>query len=216
MPNKTFLNLPIEKQEEIIEISLQVFCKHDYESASLNEIISKLGIAKGSFYRYFDTKSELYSYLIEYSVRKKSAYIDEHVDLTTTDVFELFKNTMFHHLKFDLIYPIYGKFLLQVFTQDNLRRQAFSKHLKAPSIIRGLIIRAQNEETLRKDMDVDFIMHCMFRAATGLDDYMAEMTGINHKRLIDEAADLDINDDELMSIFDMLVKFLKHGFLTKQ
>ena len=60
---KTFKNLPPERQEEIILVSLEEFALHEYETASLSAIISKLDLAKGSFYRYFENKHRLLIYI---------------------------------------------------------------------------------------------------------------------------------------------------------
>jgi len=63
MPQKTFNNLSPERQREIVNVALEEFSLNDYESASLSAIINRLGLAKGSFYRYFESKEELYCYL---------------------------------------------------------------------------------------------------------------------------------------------------------
>ncbi|WP_406542043.1 TetR/AcrR family transcriptional regulator [Clostridium ljungdahlii] len=89
MPNKTFFNLPKERQKEIIEISIKEFSNHDFDSSSLNRIITNLKIAKGSFYRYFSNKTDLYIFLINYTLNKQLAYItnfkpeEEHLDAIT-------------------------------------------------------------------------------------------------------------------------------------
>jgi len=68
MPLKTFQNLSSERQEEIIQVALEEFSRRDFESASLGRIIQKLGLAKGSFYRYFENKIDLYTYLHKVSM----------------------------------------------------------------------------------------------------------------------------------------------------
>ena len=66
MPHKTFNNLSPERQADIINISLNEFSRNDYASASLTNIITRLGVAKGSFYRYFESKEALYAYLLSF------------------------------------------------------------------------------------------------------------------------------------------------------
>ena len=99
MPNKTFNNLAKEKQEAIIEIALKEFIAHDYDSASLNQIINEIGIAKGSFYRYFDSKRDLYLYLIDYCLDKKFEYVSKYISASYDDIFEKFKNIMYYLYK---------------------------------------------------------------------------------------------------------------------
>ena len=45
---------------EVITNARTSFIENGYDGASLNEIIQKAGISKGSFYYYFEDKSDLY------------------------------------------------------------------------------------------------------------------------------------------------------------
>ena len=53
MPKQTFLNLPEEKRNTIINIAIEEFAEYGLENASTNRIVAKSGISKGSFYQYF-------------------------------------------------------------------------------------------------------------------------------------------------------------------
>lgn len=50
--------------DQIIDTAKKLFSKNGYQATSINEIISKSGIATGTFYLYFDDKFALYSYLL--------------------------------------------------------------------------------------------------------------------------------------------------------
>jgi AcrR family transcriptional regulator len=65
MPNQTFFNLPVPKRNRIIEIAIREFADHPYKVASISNIVREAGIAKGSFYQYFNDKQDLYRYLLE-------------------------------------------------------------------------------------------------------------------------------------------------------
>lgn len=47
------------KKKEITDVAYKLFIKKGYENTSVDEIIKELGIAKGTFYYYFETKEEL-------------------------------------------------------------------------------------------------------------------------------------------------------------
>ncbi len=51
-----------------MKAALREFTANGYENASTNQIVEEAGIAKGSLFYYFETKQELYRYLIEYSL----------------------------------------------------------------------------------------------------------------------------------------------------
>jgi len=74
MPTSTFFNLPAQKREQITTIAIAEFAAHDYRSASVSHIVAEAGIAKGSFYQYFSGKKDLYGYLLDLLVEKKSEF----------------------------------------------------------------------------------------------------------------------------------------------
>lgn len=61
MIKKTFLNLPKEKRERIIREVKQEFAQYPVDKISINRIIQRANISRGSFYQYFDDKTDLIS-----------------------------------------------------------------------------------------------------------------------------------------------------------
>ncbi|MDX9827573.1 MAG: TetR/AcrR family transcriptional regulator [Spirochaetia bacterium] len=60
MAMKTFDNLPEERRSVILDRCFKEFAQKGYEGASIAAIIEDLGLARGSFYRYFEDKKDLY------------------------------------------------------------------------------------------------------------------------------------------------------------
>lgn len=76
MPKPTFLNLPDEKRNRIVELALDEFSTHPYRQASLSRIVARAGIAKGSMYQYFENKLDLYQWLVtEELERRRSEWL---------------------------------------------------------------------------------------------------------------------------------------------
>lgn len=63
MPKETFFNLPQEKQQRIIKAAIDEFSERHYSQVSINGIIKRADIPKGSFYQYFENKDDVYIYL---------------------------------------------------------------------------------------------------------------------------------------------------------
>lgn len=59
MPKETFLKLPQEKKEKIIKAAKDEFKRAPLEQASIKNIVENAGIARGSFYQYFESKEDL-------------------------------------------------------------------------------------------------------------------------------------------------------------
>ena len=67
--NEKFFDLNSEKQDRMINASLHFFAKNGYKHASTDDIIKEAGISKGLLFHYFGNKQNLYTFLLEYSVR---------------------------------------------------------------------------------------------------------------------------------------------------
>ena len=59
-PFARFYKLNEDKQKRILDNALEEFVAHGFENASLNTIIAKSEISKGSFYYYFEDKIDLF------------------------------------------------------------------------------------------------------------------------------------------------------------
>ncbi len=68
-----------ERLEEIITVAQGLFAEEGYDKVSIQKIINKVGIAKGTFYHYFASKDEL---LNEMVIRFSKALVEELSEIT--------------------------------------------------------------------------------------------------------------------------------------
>ena len=99
MPKETFNNLPEAKQKLILSTIKKEFEVHSIMDSSVKDIVTALGISRGSFYTYFENLEESYFTILE---------------LETIETHELFLKT-FHQEKGDLFKTLdrYGLVLAQ-------------------------------------------------------------------------------------------------------
>ena len=64
MCTETFRNLPEEKRNRFLDAAWDEFIRVPFAEASINKIIMKARIPRGSFYQYFTDKEELFFYLL--------------------------------------------------------------------------------------------------------------------------------------------------------
>ncbi len=64
MPKRTFNNLPSERRAEIIAACRLEFEQNSLAAASVSNIVARLKIARGSFYKYFEDLESCYFYLL--------------------------------------------------------------------------------------------------------------------------------------------------------
>ena len=58
MCSETFLRLPEEKKNRFLDAAWEEFTNVPYADASINKIVSRARVPRGSFYQYFTDKQE--------------------------------------------------------------------------------------------------------------------------------------------------------------
>lgn len=64
MPTSTFFRLPEEKRQRLTDAAWEEFGRVGFADVSINKIICKAQIPRGSFYQYFSGKEDLFQYLM--------------------------------------------------------------------------------------------------------------------------------------------------------
>ena len=65
MCTETFLRLPEEKRTRFLNAAWDEFTSTRFVDVSVNQIVRRAGIPRGSFYQYFTDKDDLFAYLLE-------------------------------------------------------------------------------------------------------------------------------------------------------
>lgn len=180
MPQKTFLNLPEKRRKEILNVSFEEFALNDYESASLSRIISKLGLAKGSFYRYFENKLDLYTYLCQYVSGLVTASFVQHLDGTGKDFFQDWVSFFLSLSEIEREYPMAIRFRFKAaFEQSSEVSQP--RNVESPQnrteFMSSILRKYQENGLIRKDLDLDFFSLLM----TFFNFALSEYIGIKYK-----------------------------------
>ncbi len=77
-----------ERKNEILDTAQRLFYEKGYEQTSINAIIGEIGVSKGAFYYYFDSKENLLDSLVDRSALAISELIDEVLDNDDLDSIE--------------------------------------------------------------------------------------------------------------------------------
>lgn len=106
MPKQTFLNLPEEKRNNVVNAAIDEFAQHGLENGSTNRIVSKSGISKGSFYQYFEDKLDVFMYLLTVLEIEKIEYFKgKHPPSMNMDTFQYFRWMIKEGMKFNTSNP---------------------------------------------------------------------------------------------------------------
>ena len=151
MPKDTFNKLPVEKQSLILHVAIAEFADHSYHAASISNIVRDAGIAKGSFYQYFEDKKAFYRYLVEMATEEKLNIVNE---IPTpdpgSDLFGYMRWQFLAQVHFELTRPGLAQILYRAFIEDipfpdmteELRRRGttqFFRQLLSQGILHGTV-----------------------------------------------------------------------------
>lgn len=140
-----FNNLKPEKQKQIINAAVKEFVRNGFEKASTNEIVKRANISKGSLFNYFNSKKDLYLYLIEYS-SKAIVNLNEEIDLSETDLFKRIERVALQKFYVQQKYPQAFEFLASTKQEESVEVKDIIKQRLNP-------IYNQAINKLYKDID---------------------------------------------------------------
>ena len=92
MPTKTFFNLPKEKRIRILKAGKKEFSRVPLEKAVIANIAKDAGIPRGSFYQYFSSLEDLFSYIVDYMYGFNKKKFEESLKANDNNVFDAIKD----------------------------------------------------------------------------------------------------------------------------
>lgn len=86
-----FENIPVDKQNAIIDAALKSFGNNGYKKTSVSDIAKAAGISKSMIFYYFGTKKGLYLYLVNLCGNIIINEFNERFDYSISDFFDRIK-----------------------------------------------------------------------------------------------------------------------------
>jgi len=217
MPLPTFFNLPEEKRQLLLDCAMDEFARHDYNTASISQIVARAGIAKGSLYQYFVNKQDLHRYLLELAAQKKAECMAEiTAPVAGASVFETLRFMCEAALTFELRYPrlaqigyraINGNAPLPEETLTAARqssRQYFSV----------LIEQGKQRGEIRASVDSDLAACVLVNALGGMNDYL-KSRGLYDPNSDHPEALAHAHAAEIKNAFDQITAMLRGGIASE-
>lgn len=175
MPELTFNNLSEDRKKEILNVSFEEFALSDYESASLANIIKKLNIAKGSFYRYFKNKSDLYFYLSQFADSQVAINFSRHFDNSGGDFFQDWTNFIMSLSGIEETYPMLLRFRFRAAFEQSREVTSIQNKEKRQDrtrIISNMLRTYQEKGMISKEIDLDFLSLLMVFYNFAISEYI--------------------------------------------
>jgi len=165
----TFRHLPPDKQERVLDAALAEFADQGYHQASLNRMVARAGIAKGSLYQYFPNKEGMFSYIFQYALKLVRRTLTSVKDETLEENFFVrLEKSLLAGVAFSREHPrIFSLYLKIQFDKNVPFREEFLAAVRrhATEYFASLVRRAQSRGELRPGVPRDatlFLLDAVF------------------------------------------------------
>lgn len=169
MVRQGFLNLEEDEQNKVIDAALDEFAGKDFEAASLNNIIAKAGISKGSMYHYFTNKEDLYLHLVRRIMKKKKEFLSTALTASHKPLTEM---SFFENLEFQMLASVdfaaqhYREhqlsIRLQTLAEGSLKDRLFGDLTGAfEEYVENMVVEAMKAGEIRDEFDQGFVMRIL-------------------------------------------------------
>ena len=94
LPTETFLNLPKEKKNKILNAIKNEFARVPFEKVSINKIVQDAEISRGSIYMYFEDKKDMLSCVLSSYHDDIMSTVKESFNQNKGDIFAVFSDVL--------------------------------------------------------------------------------------------------------------------------
>jgi AcrR family transcriptional regulator len=211
-----FEHLDRKKKNRIYSVALSEFATKGYRGASINSIVDKLSISKGSIFNYFTNKEGLFQFVFYQSIEKVKDNLRDLLDGTSDqDFYSRIEQALLRGVSFIKAHPRIFRIYLCVHYESGLKmRTDLIKSLRRYSIkfFTNLLETARERGEIPENTDVP-------KAAFVLDSVLERFLQAYGIKYLD--ADLGIfsaNDERVREWARGVVNLLKNGIegCTKQ
>ncbi len=202
MPKDTFFNLPEDKRALICQVAIEEFAAHAFEQASINRIVAKSGIAKGSFYQYFEDKKDLFLYLLRLAGEAKLNYLAPLMSNPEQyDFFTLLRKLYVAGIQFAVEYPQYAEISKKLLANKGkpIYEEFMGESMSAAyEFFESLLESAIQRGEVRADIDVKMLAYLIASMNTLVVEYYIEHIAPNY-------------DEHMLATIDQFITFLRDG-----
>lgn len=203
MPKPTFYRLAEPKRKKFIREAYQEFSLNSYEGASITNLVKSLGIAKGSFYQYFEDKVDLYTFLVIDADNQLNDLLERACSYQGEDFFDWYTKLLMVEVKFMLSFPQYAVLFINLTSAISVSQKKLAQQINARR-------KERTSQHLPKSFsDSELNDHLLSEAANSIFKLLTK--NLNLQKIISAKSIIDIKTERLVSLCTTLVMKLKRG-----
>lgn len=168
------MSLDPQKQKRIINAALKEFAENGYKKASTNKIVEEAGIGKGMLFYYFESKQNLYNYLINYSINLIERNYYNLIEVNECDVLKRLEKTTRVKMQFIKKHPNIMDFFSSIYLEKfvKLNEELERQIVELQSRIYRDVYDNIDVSLFREDIDPQSALKVIHRSVTGYEEEM--------------------------------------------
>lgn len=119
MPTNVFLELKEEKRQSILAAAIAEFAAYGYVNSSTNRIVRKSGISKGSLFKYFSGKEDLYFFVLDTVTAEFTESLENATDNLSPEIFQRVVECASLEFSWYIQHPEKAGLIIRAFSPDN-------------------------------------------------------------------------------------------------
>lgn len=191
-----------ERRSQILTAAQNVFAKRGYHRATIDDIVSEAGVARGTFYLYFEDKRTIFADLIErFSYRIATAIIR----IQTDDPARTVESQVHENILEILKVALHDRTMTKILLTDAMGIDpAFDRKLRGfyDQVVELL------SESLAEGQELGIVRD-------GEPRVLAYMTIGALKELLYQAVTLGLSGESADALTNQVYEFLAHGYLQR-
>ena len=199
-----FLNLPLEKQNTIIDAALICFGTNGYKKASVSDIATAAGISKAMVFHYFGTKKALYFYLFELCGNTLIDAMNKTFDKNVSDFFDRVLQAA--NIKMSALkeHPAIFAFLNSVYYEkdDEVAAEVKAIFSKGEGVRNDIALTGIDTSKFKAGVDPQLVVKVLTWVSEG---YMSELPS-------DSSFDIEI----MSKVFEECLNLFKNNFYKEE
>jgi len=182
-----------ERLQEILDVAQNLFAQKGYDATSVQDIIDAVGIAKGTFYHYFRSKSDLLDAVVDRMVEQGRAVIRTVVEDPRLDALTKFRQVFFQANSWKLQHQGFLMELLRVmYRPENaiLRDRLRSVSIEVMVPLLASVVRQGVEEGVFDTEEPEEVVAIVLHIGQALSDTTAKalLSGERHEEVARRAS----------------------------
>ncbi len=193
------------KQKSIIDASVNEFANNGFKNASVNKIVEKAGISKGSLFNYFKSKNLLFDHIYQIALREVKSYLAKVRDESKNDdFFTRFSKIINSGVTFINKHPRLARIYFRLLNSDDSPHgKAIIQKLHSEAIryLTDFVKTGIERKELRSELNPSTVAFLM-------ESTLNRILQVHYLEIFDAKSDLLINDNNWI---DEIVNILKLG-----